>query len=76
MLTENRLSILNLAGMISTDLSVDVAWVDPKGHDRVFKLAKDGDYNSICNKRHEQVEKANKDHASWRKQFMRWARAH
>lgn len=68
--------ILQRKGWTTTDLSIDDTWVDQKGHTRIVKLRKDGDYNTICTKRHERVEKAKKDHARWRKNFMRRARVH
>ena len=76
MATQDLIRSLNRLGLITTDLSIDTTWVDLKGHDRLVKLAKDGDYHTICGKRMEKREKANRDHARWRKNFMRQARAH
>lgn len=69
-------STIHWLGYDSTDLSIEDTWVDQKGHVRVVRLEKNGDYHTICNKRHERTEKANRDHARWRKKFMRQATAH
>lgn len=69
-------STIHFLGYDSTDLSIEDTWVDKKGHVRLVKLERDGDYNTICSKQIAKREKANRDHARWRKKFMKQARAH
>ncbi len=71
-----RAEIHRRLGHFATEIAGDGTWVDNKGHTRLTKLEPDGDYHTICDKRNSKREKANRDHARWRKRFMREARAH
>jgi len=72
----SKVDALRLRGLLSTDMSLEDTRIDRNGHTRIVKLERDGDYNTIHNRRLEKIAKANRDHCRWRKQFLRQARAH